>query len=405
MGKTKSAVGPDSSPVLSSQQRFSKIAAKDDPETIFELLEIIGTGSYGEVYKARVISTGALAAVKLVKLEPGEDLEEVLNEVNFLKSCSHPNVVSYFGCYMKKGAVRGVKTIWIAMEFCGGGSVEAAYKGLRVPLSEKEIQVVVRECLRGLAFLHSCSKIHRDIKCGNILLTEAGEVKLADFGVSTQISRTFSKRNTFIGTPYWMAPEVITSEQSGTTYDYKADIWSLGITAIEMAECSPPMFDMHPMRVLFMIPKLPPPTLRDKKWSPEFRDFLQLCLDKDPDARPTADQLLRHPFVKEDPRGNLVVQELIEKSRVAKRNRMAQTKVFPGSESEHDEDDTESIEDEVDKMEKKMDTIRLSNLGKKAINLPAESNVSTPVGTPHEPLDKVLRYISYCIATSTHRYV
>ncbi|KXS17782.1 kinase-like protein [Gonapodya prolifera JEL478] len=275
------------------ERRLSGIAFREDPDTLFEMLDHIGTGSYGEVFKARVKVTGQYVAVKLIRLEPTEDLDEVLNEVNFLRSCAHRCVVAYVGCYLKKGSVKGQKVVWIVMEFAGGGSVEAAYKALKAPLEEREISVIVREALQGLSFLHQCRKMHRDIKCGNMLLTDSGEVKLADFGVSTQITKTLSKRHTFIGTPYWMAPEVITSEQNGSDYDFKADIWSLGIAAIEMAECSPPMFDMHPMRVLFMIPKSEPPQLKDAKWSSEFRDFLRVCLNKTPGSRPTADELLQ----------------------------------------------------------------------------------------------------------------
>ncbi|KAI9218963.1 kinase-like domain-containing protein [Blastocladiella britannica] len=328
----------------SAQQQFSRIAGKDDPDTIFEILEIIGSGSYGEVYKAKVKVTGVLAAVKLVKLEPGEDLDEVLNEVNFLKSCSHANIVSYLGCYMKKGSVRGMKTIWIAMEHCGGGSVEAAYKNLRSHLSQTEIAVIVHEALAGLQFLHHYGKLHRDIKCGNILLAEDGQVKLADFGVSTQITKTFSKRHTFIGTPYWMAPEVITSEQQGTSYDHKADIWSLGITAVEMAEQGPPMFDMHPMRVLFTIPKAPPPTLKDAAWSQSFRDFIAGCLAKDPDQRPNSDALLQHPFLADvnaaaPTARHAVVIELIERSREAKRLRLGRGEEKARREVEEEEEE------------------------------------------------------------------
>lgn len=200
---------------------------RDDPEKHYQLVEIIGTGSYGEVFKGRSLSTGELMAVKIIKLEAGEELDEVLNEVNFLQSCSHRNIVSYGGCFMaKRGQIKGEKQIWIVMEYCGGGSVEGIYKSLKAPLMEKEISVVIREALQGLAFLHSVYKIHRDIKAGNILLTEGGNIKLADFGVSTQLSKTFSKRNTFIGTPYWMAPEVITAEQNNSSYDYSVCLTS-----------------------------------------------------------------------------------------------------------------------------------------------------------------------------------
>jgi serine/threonine protein kinase len=293
---------------------------KEDPEKLFQLIESVGNGSYGEVYKGRSIQNGEIVAIKIIKLEPGEELEEVLNEVNFLQSCSDRNIVSYVGCYFKKSAmVKGEKQIWIAMEFCGGGSVESVYKALKAPLEEIEISVIIRESLQGLRFLHSVQKIHRDIKSGNILLTDAGAVKLADFGVSTQLTKTFSKRNTFIGTPYWMAPEVITADQNNGSYDYKADLWSLGISAIEMAECSPPMFDLHPMRVLFMIPKSPSPKLKDKKWNAKFRDFLSCCLCKSPEERGSAEDLLKHPFVAQNPRSAEIVIDLIERARIAKR--------------------------------------------------------------------------------------
>eukprot|EP00842_Homolaphlyctis_polyrhiza_P006070 jgi/Hompol1/6464/HPOL_003551-RA len=307
------------------------ISVKEDPEQLFELLEHIGTGRslalplasaapipismHIHITTTRVtppsgarhLATGGLAAVKIIKLEPGEELDEVLNEVNFLRDCMHVNIVAYMGCYMKRGAVKGQKIVW------------------------------------GLAFLHSKSKIHRDIKCGNILMTDSGEIKLADFGVSTQLTRTFSKRHTFIGTPYWMAPEVITSEQQGTAYDYKADIWSLGITAIEMADGAPPMFDMHPMRVLFMIPKNDPPTLKDRtKWSPDFHNFLKACLEKDPEKRLSAVQLLAHPFLKPSPQSKQIIMAFIDRSREAKRLRILQapTAVTPSNEDLlNDEDD------------------------------------------------------------------
>eukprot|EP00835_Amoeboradix_gromovi_P005703 NODE_566_length_6624_cov_0.216245.p1 type:complete len:624 gc:universal NODE_566_length_6624_cov_0.216245:5135-3264(-) len=329
---------------MDSEDRFNKqLTTRDDPEKHYELLQMIGSGSYGEVAKAKRKIDGMIAAVKLVKLEPGEDLDEVLNEVNFLRDCQHPNIVGYFGCYMKKGAVKGQKIVWICMEFCGGGSVESAYKATKIPLLEVEIMVIIRESLLGLAFLHDCQKLHRDIKCGNILLTEDGQVKLADFGVSTQLTRTLAKRNTFIGTPYWMAPEVITSEQQGTFYDHKSDIWSLAITSIEMAECAPPMFDMHPMRVLFMIPKMDAPTLKPGKWSNDFKDYLKICLLKDPDQRPEARQLLQHPFVKPQQGAREVIKLLVEKSRQAKKDKQQLKKEEHVSSEEPSEDERPEV--------------------------------------------------------------
>ncbi|KAI8814316.1 kinase-like domain-containing protein [Cladochytrium replicatum] len=256
---------PSRRSAISLPPKLNNIPVQDF-ESEYELLEQIGTGSYGEVFKARIKRTAQIVAIKIITLEPGEEIFDVLNEINFLRECSHSNIVSYMGCFMKTGSLKGQKCVWISMEYCGGGSVEAIYRSLKAPLSEKQIACIIRECLKGLAFLESCSKIHRDIKCGNILLTEDGDIKLADFGVATQLTRTFAKRNTFIGTPYWMAPEVITSELKGTLYDNKADVWSLGITAIEMAECGPPMFDMHPMRCLYLVPIVDPPKLKNAHW-------------------------------------------------------------------------------------------------------------------------------------------
>ncbi|KAI8612467.1 kinase-like domain-containing protein [Chytriomyces sp. MP71] len=342
----------------------------DEPDRIFELLEHIGTGSYGEVFKARILATDTLAAIKVIKLEPGEDMSEVLHEVNFLRGCEHDNIVRYIGCYIKRGAVKGQKHVWIAMEYCGGGSVEWSYKGLKAGLAEAEIACIVRECLNGLEFLHNCGKIHRDIKCGNILLTDDGEVKLADFGVSTQLTKTLTKRKTFIGTPYWMAPEVITSEDRGTLYDSKADIWSLGITAIEMAENKPPMFDMHPMRVLFMIPKLDAPVLvNPSAWSSEFHDFLRVCLNKDPTRRPSAKDLKMHPFITESSSDRVNVVRLIQRARYARKVRaeakfnIMNIRVNPDM-KQFDELEDEDAEEEEENIPEPMDdasnTMRVS---------------------------------------------
>ncbi|KAI9008376.1 kinase-like domain-containing protein, partial [Gaertneriomyces semiglobifer] len=237
------------------------LTQKTDPSTLFSLLHPIGSGSYGEVWKALATTdSGQIVAMKIIKLEANEDMDDVLNEVLFLSECDHKNVVRYFGCWLKNIKPKRGKEVWIGMEYCGGGSVEGCYKGLKSPLPEPSIRIILFSALHGLRFLHSLNKMHRDIKCGNILLTESGEVKLADFGVSTQLTRTFSKRHTFIGTPYWMAPEVITADQMGEGGGGgggggTADIWSLGISALELTDLSPPNFDLHPMRVLFTIPK------------------------------------------------------------------------------------------------------------------------------------------------------
>eukprot|EP00824_Muranothrix_gubernata_P024162 TRINITY_DN6918_c0_g1_i2.p1 TRINITY_DN6918_c0_g1~~TRINITY_DN6918_c0_g1_i2.p1 ORF type:complete len:379 (-),score=80.67 TRINITY_DN6918_c0_g1_i2:42-1178(-) len=197
----------------------------------------------------------------------------------------------------------------IVMELCGAGSVGDLMKATDAPLEEEQISATLQATLKALSYLHSYKKIHRDVKAGNILLTNKGEAKLADFGVSTGYS-TLTKRKTIIGTPFWMAPEVIQEAE----HDSKADIWSLGITAIELAETVPPHSDVHPMRAIFMIPSRPPPILSTPDdWSEEFRDFIAACLVKDPSKRPSAEVLLNHPFVTKS-KGQPVLQELVERS-------------------------------------------------------------------------------------------
>lgn len=182
------------------------------------------------------------------------------------------------------------------MEYCGAGSVSDIMRLRKKTMSEGEIATILSDTLKGLEYLHLRLKIHRDIKAGNILLNSEGHAKLADFGVAGQLTDTMSKRNTVIGTPFWMAPEVI--EEIG--YDCVADIWSLGITALEMAEGKPPYGDIHPMRAIFMIPQKPPPSFRDPdRWSTEFIDFVSLCLVKNPEERATAGDLLQHVFISE----------------------------------------------------------------------------------------------------------
>ncbi|KAJ3440010.1 serine/threonine-protein kinase tao [Anaeramoeba flamelloides] len=249
-----------------------------------KLIEELGKGSYGSVYKARQKGTGEIVAVKMISLEEDEGLDDIKIEIEILKKCKHKNIVKYIGTYFKE------ETLWIVMEYCGGGSVSDLCQILEKGLTEQQIAGIMYGSLEGLNYFHSNRKIHRDIKGGNILLTDKGEVKLADFGVSAQLTKTMSKRNTFIGTPYWMAPEVIQDYQN---YDSRADIWSLGITAIELAEIVPPRCDIHPMRVLFIIPKKEAPKLKDaRKYSKEFHDFIAKCLVKNYEKRPKAKQLL-----------------------------------------------------------------------------------------------------------------
>ncbi|KPP68767.1 hypothetical protein Z043_112531 [Scleropages formosus] len=225
-----------------------------------------------------------------------------------MKDCKHSNIVAYFGSYLRRDK------LWICMEYCGGGSLQDIYH-VTGPLSESQIAYVSRETLQGLYYLHSKGKMHRDIKGANILLTDNGYVKLADFGVSAQITATLAKRKSFIGTPYWMAPEVAAVERKGG-YNHLCDIWAVGITAIELAELQPPMFDLHPMRALFLMTKsnFQPPKLKDKvKWSNNFHHFVKMALIKNPKKRPTAEKLLQHPFVSQ-PLSRTLAIELLDKA-------------------------------------------------------------------------------------------
>ncbi|KAG7496035.1 mitogen-activated protein kinase kinase kinase kinase 2 isoform X2 [Solea senegalensis] len=276
-----------------------------DPLDDYELIHRIGCGTYGDVFKARNIRTSELAAIKIVKLDPGDDITSIQQEITMMKECKHKNIVAYFGSYHRN------TKLWICMEYCGGGSLQDIYH-VTGPLREKQIAYVCRETLQGLYHLHETGKMHRDIKGANILLTDRGDVKLADFGVAAEISASVAKRKSFIGTPYWMAPEVAAVEKKGG-YNHLCDIWAVGITAIELAELQPPMFDLHPMRALMLMSKsnFQPPKLKDKsKWSAGFQSFVKMALIKNPRKRPSAETLLQHPFVTQLLTRNLVIELL-----------------------------------------------------------------------------------------------
>uniref|UniRef100_A0AAY4BHC5 non-specific serine/threonine protein kinase n=1 Tax=Denticeps clupeoides TaxID=299321 RepID=A0AAY4BHC5_9TELE len=253
------------------------------------LMQRVGTGTYGDVFKGRNIKSAEITAIKIVKLDPGDDITSIQQEITMMKECKHKNIVAYFGSYHRN------TKLWICMEYCGGGSLQDIYH-VTGPLKEKQIAYVCRETLQG----------------ANILITDRGDVKLADFGVAAEISASVAKRKSFIGTPYWMAPEVAAVEKKGG-YNHLCDIWAVGITAIELAELQPPMFDLHPMRALMLMSKssFQPPKLKDKsKWSTGFHSFVKMSLIKNPRKRPSAETLLQHPFVTQLLTRNLIIELL-----------------------------------------------------------------------------------------------
>uniref|UniRef100_A0A3P8ZSB8 non-specific serine/threonine protein kinase n=1 Tax=Esox lucius TaxID=8010 RepID=A0A3P8ZSB8_ESOLU len=318
------------------------LASLRDPAGIFELVEVVGNGTYGQVYKGRHVKTGQLAAIKVMDVTEDEE-EEIKLEINMLKKYSHHrNIATYYGAFIKKSPPGHDDQLWLVMEFCGAGSITDLVKNTKGnTLKEDWIAYISREILRGLAHLHAHHVIHRDIKGQNVLLTENAEVKLVDFGVSAQLDRTVGRRNTFIGTPYWMAPEVIACDENpDATYDYRSDLWSTGITAIEMAEGAPPLCDMHPMRALFLIPRNPPPRLKSKKWSKKFCSFIEGSLVKNYTQRPPTDQLLKHPFIRDQPNERQVriqLKDHIDRTK-KKRGEKDETEYeYSGSEEEEEE--------------------------------------------------------------------
>ncbi|XP_010577377.1 PREDICTED: serine/threonine-protein kinase 10 isoform X1 [Haliaeetus leucocephalus] len=348
-----------------------------DPGEVWEVVGELGDGAFGKVYKAKNKETGALAAAKVIETKSEDELEDYMVEIEILATCNHRHIVKLLGAFYWDGK------LWIMIEFCPGGAVDATMLELDRGLTEPQIQVICRQMLEALHYLHSKKIIHRDLKAGNVLLTQDGDIKLADFGVSAKNIKTLQKRDSFIGTPYWMAPEVVMCEtMKDTPYDYKADIWSLGITLIEMAQIEPPHHELNPMRVLLKIAKSDPPTLScPSKWSLEFRDFLKTALDKNPETRPSAAQLLEHPFVSKVT-SNRALRELVAEAKAEVMEEIEDSR----DEAEED-DSSESASPPGKHKRDPSEASQLSFDGEKPPDSSLPKAVNGPVGTGKETTD------------------
>ncbi|XP_037535878.1 STE20-like serine/threonine-protein kinase isoform X2 [Nematolebias whitei] len=319
-------LGPDK-----KKKQYEHVHRDVNPEEIWDIIGELGDGAFGKVFKAQNKLNGTLAAAKVIDTKTEDELEDYMVEIDILASCNHHHIVKLLDAFYFEGK------LWILIEFCAGGAVDAIMLELERPLTEPQIRVVCKQTLEALVYLHENKIIHRDLKAGNILLSLDGDVKLADFGVSAKNNNTLQRRDSFIGTPYWMAPEVVMCETSkDRPYDYKADIWSLGVTLIELAQIEPPNHEMNPMRVLLKIAKSEPPTLmQPSRWSPEFNDFLRRALDKNVDNRWNAVLLLQHPFVT-SVTDSRPVRELIAEAKAEVTEELEDSK----EEEEEDEPDT-----------------------------------------------------------------
>lgn len=305
--------------VFKPYSQYSRIIKFDElksPDRTWVLLESIGEGTYGEVFKARNLQSGQFAAVKVME-SIDEVIEEIEEEYLILNELSnHPNLPKFYGIYMKRNH-HDEDQVWLVLELCSNGSVTDLVKSLirrGIKLEENLIAHILKQTCLALQHLHKNNVMHRDIKGHNILITEQGNIKLIDFGVSAHVKYAGGRRNTSVGTPFWMSPEVIACEQQMEyDYDVKCDVWSLGITAIELADGEPPLSDLHPMRALFKIPRNPPPTLNSPKdWSENYNNFIKKCLIKDFEKRPSIDELLKHPFLNQVPENIEPVKEKLK---------------------------------------------------------------------------------------------
>ncbi|XP_076621105.1 myosin-IIIb isoform X2 [Colletes latitarsis] len=309
---------------LSQHVNFDAIP---DPGDRFVLEELIGEGTYGEVYSAHCNETGNKVAIKILE-NVADNIEEIEEEYLVLRDlCLHPNIPHFHGLFLKRAKpAQEEDQLWFVMELCTGGSVTDLVQGLKRKgrrLTDEQIAYILKETVEALIYLHSNHCMHRDVKGHNILLTEEAHVKLVDFGVASHLAATLARKNTSVGTPYWMAPEVIACEQQlDSSYDSRCDVWSVGITAIELAEGDPPLSELHPMRALFQIPRNPPPSLKTPDMhSPELLDFITECLVKDLEHRPFASELKEHPLL-------VNIESNMEKTRIELREEIRRQRAF-----------------------------------------------------------------------------
>ena len=333
------------------------VEKSEDPDKLFTILQKVGQGNYGSVYKIQNNNTGQILAAKICKIE-SNNTDSFYKEINMLKQCDSPYILKYYSSYIKNN------TIWIVLEFCDGGSILDIMRITNKFYTEKEIASIIKMVLKGLQFLHAQRKIHRDIKAGNILLTDEGVAKLGDFGVSAQLTNSISKKVSKIGTPYWMSPEVISQK----SYDSKCDIWSLGITCIEMAEGEPPYSEVRTFLVMKKILNNPPKGLTNPSlWSNDFNDFVQKCLIFNRAQRPTATQLLNHSFIQNNNQGKgIIIQRLIKAmpliNKVREEMNQEEKRRNNGIDSDDsdEEDDNNKVLDNDDNGEQEKDSLEYS---------------------------------------------
>jgi len=300
------------------QMTLQDLLNREDPNVIFKDQKKVGEGAAGEVFLARDSRSGEEVAIKKMPVN-NQNMKLLVTEIGIMKSSTHPNIVHYFDSFLVQ------EHIWVVMEYMGGGCLTEVLEQFEngVHMTEEMIANICSNTLKGLHYIHNLHRIHRDIKSDNILLGSNGEVKLADFGYAAQLTLEKQKRNTIVGTPYWMAPELI----RGQNYDQKVDIWSLGIMCMEMAEGEPPYMEFPPLRALFLITTKGIPDLKKPQdWSNDFRDFVARCLNKDTGMRPDAAELLKHPFLKKISPPNEITR--IVKEAKASKERSNQLSVF-----------------------------------------------------------------------------